>query len=360
MERAKQGSCLNLHEYANVSFWNHDRAISKVDVVKCAQEVTMFGDVKKRDTSQEAPASSAERTAEQMLQKNIPPVVIQTPDAKLRPASAMEQRKYAAHLSCKGSPPKRVIGSLPCGMLDLETGSDISVTPPRRCRSALGARMYSAEKATMAAAQASPSRWRQDRALKAAGGVEDKPNSHKYEHGPWGVGDPRNKEVTVFTIPTTGMPPKCSWNPNPKIYHPPDFVTNNTFTPPPSPVLIKQQRNDAKSARASRRLTVHHNKKLLEQQRRERQLAITMARGGKGGEDAIRRVSQKLWLRMTCLQQRAGCWEARLKEKSGAVQDSKAPTCCNIHYTVLYMAGVHQTTSCQEEEARERGGINAS
>ena len=39
VERAKQGSCLNLHEYANVSFWNHDRNISKVDVVKAAQEV---------------------------------------------------------------------------------------------------------------------------------------------------------------------------------------------------------------------------------------------------------------------------------------------------------------------------------
>lgn len=32
--------------------------------------------------------------------------------------------------------------------------------PRRRCRSALGQRMYNAEQAKMAAAQASPSRWR--------------------------------------------------------------------------------------------------------------------------------------------------------------------------------------------------------
>lgn len=90
-----------------------------------------------------------------------------------------------------------------------------------------------------------------DRALKSSDSVEDKPNSHKYEHGPWGIGDARCSTIPTqisdcpfleelialsyarsgaitFTIPTTGMPPKSTWSPDAKSYQAPDFITGNT------------------------------------------------------------------------------------------------------------------------------------
>lgn len=318
-ERALKGGCLNLKEYSNKSFWMHDRPITRAEVLKSSQEVILSPAPVKRDPSAAVAPSPAELKASEVLRKRLLPVTI-TPRGSVissaRPESAQLQREASSRLSATPSP-SRITKAVPADVFGNESlesriaQSAPSNSKPRRCQSAAGQRLYNSDKQKAAKAASSPCRWRQEKMLKGSD-PNLTPNSNKYcEHGPWGVGDPRNHEAVSFTIPTAGMRPKSAWVVRSTNT---DFVSTQRTSPAPSPGDRVRILESAKARRASHKLAVAHRKKMAEQQTRERQLNITMARDSKMN-DAMTRVAQKRWLGLCEFQVRHKFWLQQLKEE---------------------------------------------